>query len=51
MDEVRAEGQAIELLKSVENIQKNLKINVQEALNILGRTEAEYEVAKNLLQK
>lgn len=55
MDEVRAEGlvegQAIELLKSVENIQKNLKLSVQEVLNIMGKTEAEYKAAKSLLQR
>ena len=46
--EVRGEGKS--LLESVGNLQKNLKLSVEEALNALGKTIEDYEKAKELLK-
>lgn len=49
--EGRAEGVASELLKSVERLQTRMKISIQEALELLGKTASEYEEAKRMLSK
>lgn len=50
-EEGRAEAIASELLKSVERLQTKMKISVQEALDLLGKTVSEYENAKKMLSK
>lgn len=46
--EARGEGKS--LLESVNNLQKNLKLSLEEALNALGKTMQDYEKAKELLK-
>ena len=50
-EEGRAEGCASELLKNIERLQSKMQITIQEALDILGKTLAEYEDAKKLVKK
>ena len=49
-DDGREQGLATALLTSVENLQKNAKMSLPEALNALGKTMEEYEIAKKLLE-
>ena len=46
--EARGEGKG--LLESVDNLQKNLKLSLEEALNALDKTMKDYEKAKELLK-
>ena len=46
--EARGEGKS--LLESVGNLQKNLELSLEEALNALGKTIKDYEKAKELLK-
>ena len=51
---LREEGEVIgegkKLLESVENLQKNLHLSLEEALNAIGTTMRDYEKAKELLK-
>ena len=50
MEELRAEGKAESLLQSVEQIMKNLSVDLAEACRILGISLKEYEKAKELCE-
>lgn len=62
MDEIRAEGRAegrkemedemkMEFLHNVERLQTKMKLTIQDALELLGKTITEYEDAKRILSK
>ena len=50
MEELRAEGKAESLLQSVEQIMKNLSVDLAEACRILSISLEEYEKAKELCE-
>ena len=43
-------GEGKSLLESVNNLQKNLNLSLEDALNALGKTMKDYEKAKELLK-
>lgn len=46
-----AHGEAISLLHSIENLQKNLKLSLEDALHAIGKTMEDYEKAQQLLEQ
>ena len=49
-EEGEARGEGKSLLDSVNNLQKNLNLSLEDALNALGKTMKDYEKAKELLK-
>ena len=49
-EEGEARGEGKTLLENVENLQKNLKLSLEEALNAIGKTMEDYENARNVLK-
>ena len=49
-EEGEARGEGKSLLESVNNLQKNLKLSLEDTLNALGKTMTDYEKAKELLK-